>query len=377
MSEDSSQDKDLPASERKKQKAREEGDVPRSREFGGGFSMLVAMSVIFLMGPSLLASFQFLVRSSFTFDRQVAFDPSKMASIFVESLTSILFSLFPLILAVVAVSVLANLAVGGINWSTKAIEFKASKLNPIKGLKNIFSVNAVAELTKAIVKSIVIGGVGFYLVISDMGQYSTLAAMGLKAGILKLGEMVAVNMMILCSLYFLLTAADVPYQLWRYNKKLKMSFEELKKEHKESDGDPFIKAKIRAIQREMAKRRMMGSIPSADVVVTNPTHYAVAIKYEKDKGRTPVVVAKGTDDLAQRIRDLANDSGVPIVESPPLARSLYKHVEVNRAIPDTLFRAVAKVLAYVYSLKNNGESNVELPTENDIPPGMDPGVSPA
>ena len=132
MSEDSSQDKDLPASERKKQKAREEGDVPRSREFGGGFSMLVAMSVIFLMGPSLLASFQFLVRSSFTFDRQVAFDPSKMASIFVESLTSILFSLFPLILAVVAVSVLANLAVGGINWSTKAIEFKASKLNPIK-----------------------------------------------------------------------------------------------------------------------------------------------------------------------------------------------------------------------------------------------------
>lgn len=377
MSEDSGQDKDLPASERKKQKAREEGDVPRSREFGGGFSMLVAMSVIFLMGPSLLASFQFLVRSSFTFDRQVAFDPSKMASIFVESLTSILFSLFPLILAVVAVSVLANLAVGGINWSTKAIEFKASKLNPIKGLKNIFSVNAVAELTKAIVKSIVIGGVGFYLVISDMGQYSTLAAMGLKAGILKLGEMVAVNMMILCSLYFLLTAADVPYQLWRYNKKLKMSFEELKKEHKESDGDPFIKAKIRAIQREMAKRRMMGSIPSADVVVTNPTHYAVAIKYEKDKGRTPVVVAKGTDDLAQRIRDLANDSGVPIVESPPLARSLYKHVEVNRAIPDTLFRAVAKVLAYVYSLKNNGESNVELPTENDIPPGMDPGVSPA
>lgn len=377
MSEDSSQDKDLPASERKKQKAREEGDIPRSREFGGGFSMLIAMSVIFLMGSSLTGSFQSLVKSSFTFDRQAAFDPSKMASIFIESIVDILLALSPLIIAVVVVSILANLSVGGLNWSTKAIHFKASKLNPVKGLKNIFSINAVAELTKAIVKSIVIGGVGFYLVISDMSQYSTLAAMGLKAGILKLGQMVAVNMMILCALYFVLTAADVPYQLWRYNKKLKMSVEELKKEHKESDGDPFIKAKIRAIQREMAKRRMMGSIPSADVIVTNPTHYAVAIKYEKDKGRTPVVVAKGTDDLAQRIKDLANESGVPIVESPPLARSLYKHVEVNRAIPDTLFRAVAKVLAYVYSLNNQDHSTVDLPTADDIPPGMDPGVSPA
>ncbi len=371
-SESQSEDRDLPASERKIQKSREDGDVARSREFSGASLLLVAVASLYFFGPGLSSDLKALFQETLSFDRREAFDPAMMSIRFVSALTMSLFALLPYLGALILVAVLASVCIGGLNWSWKPLSFNISKLNPVKGLSNIFSTNGLAELAKAIFKTMAVGGVGFYLVYLDLAAYSALSSLGLKAAIIKVSYMALENTLILAAIYFFISAFDVPYQLWRHAKKLRMSFDELKKENKESDGDPHLKARIRSIQREMAKKRMMSSIPSADVIITNPTHYAVAIKYERDKRSAPLVVAKGVDEVAARIREIGGKSEVPIIESPPLARSLYKNVEVGREIPDGLYKAVAKVLAYVYALSEGRHAETELPTNDDIPKGMDP-----
>jgi flagellar biosynthetic protein FlhB len=374
LSEDTDQEKDLPASEQKIRKAREDGNLPRSRELGGGVVLLAGVALLYTMGNQLVSQSEKLLREGLTLDRAQAFDTKHMGLKWVFMLQESLVILLPLFLVVVMAAIFSNVALGGFNWSTKPLEPKLSKLNPIKGLKNIFSTNGFAELVKAILKTIILGGVGYLLLMQDLGEFTQLSAMPLEHGMAETARITIKDTLILSVAFLLIVFLDVPYQLWRYYKELRMDFEELKRESKESDGDPHLKGKIRSMQREAARRRMMASVPKADVIVTNPTHYSVALKYDKVGRDAPRVVAKGIGPLALKIRELANEHQVPIVEVPPLARALYAQVELEQEIPAALYTAVAKLLAYVYALAEGKGHLAEVPSETDIPKGMDPGI---
>lgn len=374
MAEETDQEKDLPASEQKIRKSREEGNLPRSKELAGGVVLLAGVALLYTMGSDLVAQSEKLMREGLTLDRAQAFDAKHMGLKWVFMLEESLLILVPLFLVVVVAAVLANVLVGGFNWSTKPLEPKFSKLNPIKGLKNIFSVNGLAELVKAILKTVVLGGVGYLLIMQDLGEFSQLSAMPLEVGMAETARITIKDALILALAFLLVVSIDVPYQLWKYYKDLRMNLEELKRESKESDGDPHLKGKIKAMQREAARKRMMASVPNADVIVTNPTHYSVAIKYDKQGNGAPRVVAKGIGPLALKIREVAAASKVPTIEAPPLARALYSNVELEQEIPAALYTAVAKLLAYVYALAEGKAHQAEMPNEADVPKGMDPGA---
>jgi flagellar biosynthesis protein FlhB len=374
LAEETDQEKDLPASEQKIRKSREEGNLPRSKELAGGVVLLAGVALLYTMGSDLVAQSEKLMREGLTLDRAQAFDAKHMGLKWVFMLEESLLILVPLFLVVVVAAVLANVLVGGFNWSTKPLEPKFSKLNPIKGLKNIFSVNGLAELVKAILKTVVLGGVGYLLIMQDLGEFSQLSAMPLEVGMAETARITIKDALILALAFLLVVSIDVPYQLWKYYKDLRMNLEELKRESKESDGDPHLKGKIKAMQREAARKRMMASVPNADVIVTNPTHYSVAIKYDKQGNGAPRVVAKGIGPLALKIREVAAASKVPTIEAPPLARALYSNVELEQEIPAALYTAVAKLLAYVYALAEGKAHQAEMPNEADVPKGMDPGA---
>lgn len=376
LSEDSDQEKDLPASEQKIRKAREEGNLPRSRELGGGVVLLSGVGLLYAMGEQLVSQSEKLMRQGLVLDRAQAFDSKQMGLKWVSMLLESLYVLIPLFIVVVVAAVLANIAVGGFNWSTQPLEPKLSKLNPIKGLKNIFSINGLAELVKAILKTVVLGGIGYLLLMQDLGEFTQLSAMPLEHGMAEVARITVKDALILSIVFLFLVSVDVPYQLWRYYKGLRMDFEELKRESKESEGDPHLKGKIRSMQREAARRRMMASVPNADVIVTNPSHYSVALKYNKDGKTAPRLVAKGIGPLALKIREVAKQNQVPVVEAPPLARALYSNVDLEQEIPSVLYTAVAKLLAYVYALKEGKGHLVEVPSQADVPEGMDPGAVP-
>jgi len=375
LSQDDDLERELPASEQKIQKAREEGNVPRSRELGGGVVLVGAVSMLYVTGASFMEQSERLMRNGLILDRNHAFDSKSMGLQWSNLLESSLWILLPLFVLVVVAGIGSNLAVGGWNWSTKSMEPKLSKLNPVKGLSNIFSSNGLMELFKAILKTIVLGFTGYLLIKSDLGHFTQLSAMPLETGMTETGRIVMFDALILAVVYLGLVSIDVPYQLWKYYKGLRMNLEELKRESKESDGDPHLKGKIRSLQREAARKRMMAAVPTADVVVTNPTHYSVALKYDKAGNGAPTVVAKGIGPLAFKIREIAKENKVPTVEAPPLARALYANVELEREIPAALYTAVAKLLAYVYALAEGMAHTTELPSEKDIPTGMDPGPS--
>ncbi|HEY1059139.1 MAG TPA: flagellar biosynthesis protein FlhB [Limnobacter sp.] len=375
MAEESDQEKELAASEQKIRKAREEGNVPRSRDLGGGVVLLVGVALLYSLGTDLLSQSEKLLRAGLTLDRAQAFDPKAMGLKWIGMMQDSLVILLPLFLAVFVSAIVANLAVGGLNWSTKPLEPKLSKLNPISGLKNIFSSNGLVELLKAVLKALVLGGVGYLLIKADMPEFAQLSAMPLEHAMAETARIAVKDSLILASVYMGIVALDVPYQLWKYYKGLRMNLEELKREAKESEGDPHLKGRIKQMQREAARKRMMALVPKADVIVTNPTHYSVALKYDKQGNGAPRVLAKGIGPLALRIREVAQEAKVPLVEAPPLARALYANVELEQEIPASLYTAVAKLLAYVYALAEGRAHLLQVPDSADIPAGLDPGVS--
>ncbi|MCQ8897377.1 flagellar biosynthesis protein FlhB [Limnobacter humi] len=375
MAEESDQEKELPASEQKIRKAREEGNVPRSRELGGGVVLLVGVALLYSLGTDLLSQSEKLLRAGLTLDRTQAFDTKAMGLKWIGMMQDSLVILIPLFLAVFVSAIVANLVVGGLNWSTKPLEPKLSKLNPVSGLKNIFSTNGLVELLKAVLKAVVLGGVGYLLIQADMPEFAQLSAMPLEHAMAETARIAVKDALILACVYMGIVAIDVPYQLWKYYKGLRMNLEELKREAKESEGDPHLKGRIKQMQREAARKRMMASVPKADVIVTNPTHYSVALKYDKQGNGAPRVLAKGIGPLALRIREVGKEARIPLVEAPPLARALYAHVELEQEIPASLYTAVAKLLAYVYALAEGRAHLLQVPDSADIPAGLDPGVS--
>lgn len=374
MAEDQDQERELPASERRIQQAREEGNIPRSRELSGGAILLCTVGLLSATADSLTHRMADVMRVGLSFDRSYVFDSSWMSIQWIRLVTEALWIMVPLFGLSLLLAIGCNVAVGGFILSGKGLTPDFSKINPVRGLSNIFSLNGLVELIKAIAKTALLGYIGYLLIKGHIPEFSQMMALPIETSLKRTGEITISDAFYLSAVFFVLVSFDVPYQLWRYYHGMRMSLEELKREAKESEGDPHVKGRIRALQREAARKRMMSAIPTSDVVVTNPTHFSVALNYAADGSGAPIVVAKGRGELALKIRQIAAEHSVPTIEMPPLARALYKHVELEQEVPPALYTAVAKVLAYVYAISSGKPWNVELPKDEDIPEGMDPGV---
>jgi flagellar biosynthetic protein FlhB len=375
MADDSDLEKTEQATPKRIEKAREDGDVPRSRE-------LAACAVLFSAGVSMMMLDQHLgtalrssLRSGLQFDRSMAFDPAVLLMKISHTILDLLIAFAPVALVVIAVAVGAPILVGGWVFSDKVFVPKFNRLNPIQGISNMFSKNALAELVKSILKALLVSCVAYWVVKSDLEPILSLSNMPIQIGIAEVSHLMLTGFITIVAALIFIAAIDVPYQLYQYAEKLKMTKQQIKDESKETDGNPEIKGKIRQQQREMSRRRMMSKIPTADVVITNPTHYAVAVKYQEDGMSAPIVVAKGADAVALKIREIAKEHKIVTLESPKLARALYAHTELDKEIPEALYAAVAEVLAYVFQLrmfKQQGGYQPEVPKAVPVPDALDP-----
>ena len=351
MAEESDLEKTEPASSRRLEKAREEGQVPRSREIGAFLILLVSASAFWFVGPWMMQRTTTIVRRGLTLDPTMARDPQFMTLRLADLSLDALLSFSPLLLALVIAALASPFLLGSWNFSAKAITPDFARLDPLKGLARLVSWSGLVELVKAVVKALLVGGVALWVLWNQRGDIFALFGQSVEAGLTSAGHLVSYSFLMIVMTMLLIVAIDVPFQLWQYHDKLKMSKDEVKQEGKEMEGSPEVKGRIRQLQREAARKRMMGAVPTADVIVTNPTHFAVALAYKSGMG-APKVLAKGMGDIALKIREIGAQHGVPMLEAPPLARALYRHVELNREIPAALYAAVAEVLAYVFQLNN-------------------------
>jgi flagellar biosynthetic protein FlhB len=371
--EQDSEDKTLAPSQQRLDKAREDGQVPRSRELSSALSTFTAAVSVAIGGALVVSESIGWIRSAFLAGGRMvagARDDNAIVNAFYEMVGAGLMAISPILGATMIAGVAGSVALGGLLLSTKALMPDFSRLDPMKGLGRMFSKQGFGELGKSILKVIVLGGLGALLFWKGNGAKMALIDSGQPNAIVALASMLRYDMLIMASGLFIIAAADIPLQWWNHHKQLKMSLEDMKEEHKESEGDPQLKGKIRQMQRERARSRMMQAVPTADVILTNPTHYAVALKYEEGKASAPRLIAKGTDVIAARIRELAAENKIPVLESPQLARALHLHGELEKEIPAALFRAVAQVLAYVYGLRAPGPSATWEAVE--VPAGWDP-----
>lgn len=374
MADDSDLERTEPASGRRLSEARSKGNIPRSRELNTFVLLMVAGTGLLVMGPKFANGLLDLAEQWFTFDQASLADPGLMWSRFADAAVSTMMLFLPLLVLLLIAVLAAPMAIGGWLFSVEALQPDFGRLDPIKGIARVFSVTGLIELTKALAKTLVIGGVAYWVVMNRKEEILSLAAEPISGGIPHLLDMLGWSFILIAGAMALVVVIDVPFQLWDYYRKLRMTKEEVRREAKESEGDPMIKGRIRALQREAARRRMMAEVPKADVIVTNPTHYAVALVYRDKEMRAPRVVAKGSYLLAQRIREIGEENRVPILEAPPLARALYRHADIDQEIPPALFAVVAEVLAYVYQLRsyNSGVGAMpEKPSDLVVPAGMD------
>jgi flagellar biosynthetic protein FlhB len=375
MAEESDLEKTEQASQKRLEKARDEGDVPRSRELATVTVLLAAGLTMLMMGEHLNQALKTSMSSGLRIDRAMAYDPMLLLMKITNGIYDLVLAFAPLALILLIVAIASPALIGGWIFSGKALVPKFGKLNPMQGLSNMFSKNSAAELIKSIAKAVLVATVAYIVISHDMEPILSLSLLPLKSSIAQLSNLLLMGFLSIVSALVFIAAIDVPFQLYHYADKLKMTKEEIKQESKESEGNPEIKARIRQQQREMARRRMMAEIPKADVVITNPTHYAVAIKYTEDGMRAPVVVAKGADAIALKIREIAAENNVLTLESPKLARALFAHTELGAEIPEALFSAVAEVLAYVFQMrlfKKDGGFRPEVPLALPVPDALDP-----
>ncbi|MBV8043614.1 flagellar biosynthesis protein FlhB [Pluralibacter sp.] len=346
-----SEDKTEAPTPQRLDKAREEGQIPRSRELTSLLILLVGVCVLWLGGESMARRLAALLSSGLHFDHSIVNDPNLILGQIILLIKQAMLALLPLITGVVVVAIVAPMMLGGLVFSPKSLAFKFDKLNPLPGIKRLFSAQSAAELMKAILKSVLVGCVAGTYVWSHWPDMMRLIS---ESPLTAMGN--ALNMVGLCALLVALgvipmVGFDVFWQIYSHIKKLRMSRQDIRDEFKQNEGDPHVKGRIRQMQRAAARRRMMSDVPKADVIVTNPTHYSVALQYVEGKMSAPKVVAKGAGLIALRIRDMGQEHRVPILEAPPLARALYRHAEIGQQIPGTLYAAVAEVLAWVWQLK--------------------------
>ena len=335
---------------KKIEEARKEGNVPKSMETVGFIILLLASIIIIFYLKVVTGRMEEYFKYIYSLIG-VEITVEMVYNIVFESFKYFFIILLPVMIVIFIAAIIGNVAQFGFLFTTKPIIPKFEKINPIKGLKRIFSKKTIVEGIKTTLKVFIAFFVGFWLFYSFLGEIPKLELMVIFEQLKWFENKAFVLIFSMLGVFFVFAMIDLIYQRYSYKKSLRMSKQEIKDEFKQTEGNPEVKAKIRQLQREMAKKRMMAEVPQADVVITNPTHYAVAIRYDKEKEDAPRVIAKGVDNLAIKIKEIAREAGVMIVENPPLARELYKSVEVGEIIPPKLYKAVAEVLAYVYKAK--------------------------
>jgi flagellar biosynthetic protein FlhB len=372
--EDSELERTEPASQKRLEDARAEGNIARSPELNAFVVTISTLAVLWMTGGALMDGMKRLMVQGLTLDVAFVREPAQMAERLYAFSSDALMIGAPLLAVTVIAALVTPMALGGWSFVPSAMGPKFSRINPVSGLGRMFSTKGLAELGKALMKAGLIGGVGAMVLWNARDSMMELASQPFEAAMGTLGNLVMVSTLSIAAVMVLIAAVDVPLQLWNHAKQLRMTKEDVKREAKEAEGDPHVKAAIRAQQRAAAKKRMMAEVPKADVIVTNPTHYAVALKYDETM-RAPTVVAKGADLLAARIRGVAEANHVPILEAPPLARALFTHTDLGQQVPEKLYTAVAEVLAYVFQLKAHGAAGLKPLGEVEVPAELDPATA--
>ena len=369
MAEDSGQEKTEEPTSKKLEDAKKKGQIARSKELGTMFVLIFSAISLLLYGPEIGKGLYNIMGRMLSLNRSETYDTTKMFAVWTEVASALLFPMAMFVLIIVIAAFIGNTLLGGFNFSWEAAAPKPSKMSPMKGFKRMFGPQAAIELVKSILKFALVAIFAVFLIQTFFDEILHLSIESAPSNIIHALEMLSWMFLGLSCTLVIIAAIDAPYQSYNHNKQLKMTMQEIKDEYKNSEGDPQIKARIRQTQRQMSQRRMMQDVPDADVIVTNPTHYSVALKYDTERAGAPIVLAKGIDEMAMQIRKIAKGNEVPIVESPMLTRALYHTAEIGQQIPDQLFTAVAQVLAYVFQLKRfkKGRGKRPIPLKSKLP----------
>ncbi|VAW56929.1 Flagellar biosynthesis protein FlhB [hydrothermal vent metagenome] len=366
---ESGQERSEEPTEKKLNDAKKKGQIARSRDFNTMVIIALAATALIMMGQQIVSDLSDIMTQFFQPSRADVFDPKGALRWFYAAMLDGVWLLMPFLALMLAGALFAPISIGGWAFSLESITPKLSKLNPLKGLKKILSVKSLVELAKTMGKFILVAAISLVIIWNNVDEYLQLGGMPMRAALVKASELLTWAFLLVTIALMIIAGIDVPFQIWNHKKEMKMTLQEVKDEMKDTEGKPEVKAKIRQTQREMAEARMMSAVPDADVVVTNPTHFAIALKYDPDNMRAPMVLAKGADFVAANIRQVANANNILLLETPPLARALYHTTEIGREIPEGLYVAVAQILAYVFQLRDVQKNGGEKPTrpEPEIP----------
>jgi flagellar biosynthetic protein FlhB len=355
---DDSQDKTEEPTARRLSKAREEGQIARSTEITIAASVISVAIYIYLFGSALLGNVANIFAQGLVFDSMAVLEPQVALGRLGDATVEALLSIVPILILTAVVVLACSGLIGGYNFSWKSIQPKASKFNPISGLKRMFGLQALVNLAKSLAKFFLVGGVTYFLIEASITEFAEISLMALEPGLTASASILTTAFLVAASTLIIIALIDAPYQLYQHNEKMKMSLKEVKDERKDTEGSPEVKQRIRQKQREVSAARMLEAIAEADVVITNPEHFAVALAYDPSSDDPPKVVAKGADYIAERIRERAGEEGVPLFQSPILARALYFTTELDAFIPEPLFEAVAQVIAYIFNINSINRSNM-------------------
>ena len=374
---DSGQERTQDPTPKRQEDARKKGQVPRSKELNTLLSLLFASSGMIFMGSHIVSGLLDILKQGLAITPAKLESPLALVTNLSSALEQALWLLVPLFALLTVGAFAGPLALGGWAFSTSAMAFKLEKIDPIKGMKRLFSAKSLMELFKALAKFILVASVTASVIWGVFDQFLMLGRESIESSLAHLADVAGWSFLSFCLALVAIAAIDIPFQLWNHSKQLRMTQQEIKDEMKDTEGRPEVKSRIRALQRELSQQRMLEELPNANVVITNPTHYAVALKYDDKSPRAPVVVAKGRDLVAARIREIASEHNITTFSAPPLARAIYATTEIDDEIPAQLYLAVAQVLAYVYQLENSLKPGtkapkppVNLPVPEDLAKGL-------
>lgn len=372
---ESGQDKTEEPTEKRKRDAREKGEIARSKELNTVAVTLAGAGGILAFGGYLAETLLEMMRMNFSLTREIIVDERSMGAFLLTSGKMAIWAVQPILILLFVISFVAPIVLGGFVFSGSLLQPKLSRMNPLSGIKRMFSMNALTELLKALAKFFVILVVAVAVLASDRQALLSIANEPLEQAIIHSLQVVGWSALWMSAGLLLIAAADAPFQLWQTHKKMKMTKQEVRDEYKDSEGKPEVKQRIRQLQREVSQRRMMAAVPQADVIITNPTHYAVALQYDPENGNSaPLLLAKGSDFMALKIREIGAEHKIQILESAALARAIYYSTEVEHEIPAGLYLAVAQVLAYVFQIRQyhagKGKRPDPLKTDLPIPPDL-------
>lgn len=362
---DSGQEKTEQPTAKKLRDAKQKGQVPRSKELNSMTIMVFGALGLLFMGSYMINHISIFMQQGFAISRADAFSDQAVFEKFDTAVSEALTAIGPFMLLMTVIAIFTPLAIGGWSFSVEALAFKGDRISPLAGFKRMFSSKGLMELIKAVAKFLVVSSVAVVFLWSKADEFLGLGAQSLALALQNGAWLIGQSFLVVSSTLIIIAAIDVPFQLWDHSQKLKMTLQEVRDELKDTEGKPEVKSKVRQVQQEMAQRRMMEAVPDADVIITNPRHYAVALKYDHDSMAAPVVLAMGQDLVALKIREIAEFHDIEIFAAPPLARALYANCKLDQEIPGHLYFAVAQILAFVFQLRSAHEHGTEMPLRPD------------